>query len=86
MESRPVIGWSMSDRLNTVLVGSTLTMDCWRRRDRAGVVVHSDQGWQYTSDEWHSMLKANSLKASVSRRGSCHDNACAKSFFGLLKK
>ena len=32
------------------------------------------------------MLKANGLKASMSRRGNCHDNACAESFFSLLKK
>lgn len=46
----------------------------------------SDQGCQYTSYEWNRMLKANGLKASMSRRGNCHDNACAKSFFSLLKK
>ena len=61
-------------------------MACLRRRDHAGVVVHSDQGCQYTSYEWRSMLKTNGLKASMSRRGNCHDNACAESFFSLLKK
>jgi putative transposase len=84
--SRSVIGWSMSDRINTDLALGALTMACWRRRDHAGVVVHSDQGCQYTSYEWRSMLKANGLKASMSRRGNCHDNACAESFFSLLKK
>ena len=84
--SRSVIGWSMSDRINTGLALGALTMACWRRRDHAGVVVHSDQGCQYTSYEWRSMLKANGLKASMSRRGNCHDNACAESFFSLLKK
>ena len=84
--SRSVIGWSMSDRINTDLALNALTMACWRRRDHAGVMVHSDQGCQYTSYDWRSMLKANGLKASMSRRGNCHDNACAESFFGLLKK
>ena len=41
--SRSVIGWSMSDRINTDLVLGALTMACWRRRDPPGVVVHSDQ-------------------------------------------
>ena len=50
------------------------------------MVVHSDQGCQYTSYEWRSILKTNGLKASMSRRGNCHDNACAESFFSLLKK
>jgi putative transposase len=61
-------------------------MACWRRTDHAGVVVHSNQGCQYTNYEWRSMLKTNGLKASKSRGGNCHDNACAESFFSLLKK
>ena len=84
--SRSVIGWSMSDRINTDLALNALTMACWRRRGHVGVMVHSDQGCQYTSYDWRSMLKANGLKASMSRRGNCNDNACAESFFGLLKK
>ena len=42
--SRSEIGWSMSDRINTNLALGALTMACWRRRDHAGVLVHSDQG------------------------------------------
>ena len=84
--SSSVIGWSMSDRINTDLALGALTMACCRHRDHAGVVVHSDQGWRYTSYEWRSMLKTNGLKACMSRRGNCHDNACAESFFSLLKK
>lgn len=77
----------MSDRINTDLALGALTMTCWRRRDHAGVVVHSDQGCQNTRYEWKSMLKANGLKASMSRPGNCHDNACAVTlFFRLLKK
>ena len=84
--SRSVIGWSMSDRINTDSALGVLTMACWRLRDHAGVVVHSGQGCQYTRYEWSSMLKANGLKTSISRRGNCHDNACAESFSSLLKK
>jgi putative transposase len=81
-----VIGWSMSDRINTDLALGALTMACWRRRDHTGVVVNFDQGCQYTSYEWRSMLKTIGLKVSMSRGGNCHDNACAESFFSLLKK
>ena len=49
-------------------------------------VVHSDQGSQYSSADWRSFLKANNLVASMSRRGNCHDNAVAESFFQLLKR
>jgi len=52
----------------------------WRRINHAGGVVHSDRGCQYTSYEWRSMLKANDLKASMSRHGNCHDSACAEGF------
>lgn len=50
------------------------------------MLVHSDQGSQYTSDDWQSFLKAHGMVASMSRRGNCHDNAVAESFFSLLKK
>ncbi|HFI1904687.1 TPA: IS3 family transposase, partial [Enterobacter roggenkampii] len=50
------------------------------------VLVHSDQGSQYTSHEWQSFLKSHGLEGSMSRRGNCHDNAVAESFFQLLKR
>jgi putative transposase len=84
--SRQVVGWSMSDKINTDLVLDALTMACWRRKPKNKVLVHSDQGCQYTSYDWRSMLEANNLEASMSRRGNCHDNAVAESFFGLLKR
>ena len=49
-------------------------------------MVHSDQGSQYTSHDWQAFLKANGLEGSMSRRGNCHDNAVAESFFQLLKR
>jgi putative transposase len=84
--SRQVVGWSMSDRINTDLALDAVIMACWRRNPDDNVVVHSDQGCQYTSYDWRSMLKANNLTASMSRKGNCWDNACAESFFGLLKR
>ena len=49
-------------------------------------MVHSDQGSQYTSYEWQSFLTEHGLEGSMSRRGNCHDNAVAESFFQLLKR
>ncbi|EHK6075170.1 IS3 family transposase, partial [Escherichia coli] len=43
-------------------------------------------GSQYTSYEWQSFLKSHGLEGSMSRRGNCHDNAVAESFFQLLKR
>jgi len=84
--SRQIVGWSMSQSINTDLVLDALTMATWRRRPKEAVVVHSDQGCQYTSYDWRSMLETNGMVASMSRKGNCHDNAVAESFFQLLKR
>lgn len=84
--SRKVIGWTMKSSPKADLVIDALLMAIWRRRPQNKVLVHSDQGVQYTSSDWRSFLKAHNLEASMSRRGNCHDNAVAESFFSLLKK
>ena len=61
-------------------------MAVWRRKPRSRVSVHSEKGGQYTSHDWHSFLQVNNLQASMSRRGGCHDNTVAQSFFQLLKR
>lgn len=84
--SRRVIGWSMHSRITKELAINALLMAVWRRQPTTRVTVHSDQGSQYTSHEWQHFLKSNNLQASMSRRGNCHDNAVAESFFQLLKR
>jgi putative transposase len=76
----------MGCRINTDLVLNAITMACWRKKPKGEVVVHSHQRSQYTRYDWQSILKANNLVVSMSRRGICHDNACAESFFALLKR
>ena len=68
------------------IVLNALLMAVWRRNPQKQVLVHSDQGSQYTSHEWQSFLKSHGLEGSMSRRGNCHDNAVAESFFQLLKR
>jgi putative transposase len=84
--SRRVVGWSMQSRMQIDLVLSALLMAVWRRNPKQKVIIHSDQGSQFTSHEWQKFLKAHNLEASMSRRGNCHDNAVAESFFHLLKR
>jgi putative transposase len=84
--SRRVVGWSMDSRIRTELVLKALLMAVWRRKPEGEVVVHSDQGSQYTSIAWQSFLKDHGLALSMSRRGNCYDNAVAESFFQLLKR
>ncbi|EPC5231526.1 MULTISPECIES: IS3 family transposase [Klebsiella] len=84
--SRKIIGWSMQSRMTKDIVLNALLMAIWRRNPLKQVLVHSDQGSQYTSHEWQSFLKSHGLECSMSRRGNCHDNAVAESFFQLLKR
>lgn len=84
--SRLVVGWSMRSRATAESVIDALLMAIWRRRPTKRVLIHSDQGAQYTSKDWQTFLKDNNLEASMSRRGNCHDNAVAESFFQLLKR
>lgn len=84
--SRRVVGWSMQSRMTTDLALQSLLMAIWRRKPKVTVTIHSDQGSQFTSREWQSFLHHHNLDASMSRRGNCHDNAVAESFFQLLKR
>ena len=84
--SRRVVGWSAQSRMTTDLALQALLMAVWRRKPAAQVMVHSDQGSQFTSREWQTFLHQHNLKPSMSRRGNCHDNAVAESFFQLLKR
>ncbi|AVH45076.1 transposase [Agrobacterium tumefaciens] len=61
-------------------------MAVWRRKPKDKVLIHSDQGSQFTSMDWASFLRHHNLVHSMSRRGNCHDNAVAESFFNLLKR
>lgn len=84
--SRQIIGWSMQSQMQADLVLKALLMAVWRRKPKHEVIVHSDQGTQYTSSDWQGFLKAHKLVCSMSRRGNCYDNAVAESFFQLLKR
>ena len=84
--SRRVVGWSAQSRMATDLALQALLMAVWRRKPDGPVTLHSDQGSQFTSREWQTFLHQHNLIASMSRRGNCHDNAVAESFFQLLKR
>ena len=84
--SRRVVGWSAQPRMTTDLALQALLAAVWRRKPKTRVMIHSDQGSQFTSREWQLFLSQHNLDASMSRRGNCHDNAVAESFFQLLKR
>jgi len=84
--SRKIIGWSMKSTLAKEIVLDALLMAVWRRNPKQEVIIHSDQGSQFGSDEWNRFCSTNGLIPSMSRRGNCFDNAAVESFFSSLKK
>lgn len=83
--SRKIVGWSMSERIDTELVKSALQMAVIQRAPEAGLLHHSDRGVQYASDAYQQSLAELEIVCSMSRKGDCWDNAMMESFFGSLK-
>ena len=83
--SRRIVGWSMSDTIDSVLVQSAMKMALADRRPHAGLIHHSDRGVQYAANDFQDLLEVNNVVCSMSRKGNCWDNACVESFFGSLK-
>lgn len=63
----------------------TMLKKAFVRVRQPGLILHSDQGWQYRMSQYHHLLKANKITQSMSRRGNCLDNASMESFFAILK-
>jgi putative transposase len=76
----------MQRRQTTDSVLQGLLMAVWRRKPKDKVLIHSEQGSQFTSMDWASFLHAHNLQHSTSRGGNYHDNAVAESFFNPLKR
>ena len=83
--SRRVVGWSMQPTMTSQLVMDALLMAVFRRGRPREVLHHSDQGSQYTSENFQKLLEAHGIVCSMSRRGNCWDNAAMESFFSTLK-
>lgn len=86
LHARLVVGWSMSAVQDRHLVLQAVLMALWQRENRSPVVLHSDRGTQFTSDEYQRFLKGHNLTCSMSAVGSCADNALVEGFFGMLKR
>jgi len=84
--SRLVVGWSMSAVQDRQLVLQAVLMALWQRQDRSPLVLHSDRGCQFTSDEYQRFLRGHNVTCSMSGVGSCADNALVEGFFGMLKR
>jgi hypothetical protein len=83
--SRKIVGWAMSQRIDTTLVLAALNMALLHRQPPAGLLFHSDRGVQYASGEFRQTLQAAQLVPSMSRKANCYDNATMESFWSTLK-
>jgi len=84
--SRKIIGYKMNNRMTKDLVISALSMALKARNYPTNVIVHSDRGSQYASNEYKAALAKYQLRGSMSKKGDCWDNAVAESFFATIKK
>ena len=75
----------MTPSMPAKLVCAALRMAIAQRRPAAGLVVHSDRGSQYASDAYRTLLAQHGLRASMSRKGNCWDNAVMERCFLNLK-
>ena len=75
----------MSDRNDEPLVSAALRMAIVHRQPPAGLIHHTDRGVLYSSGNYRRLIAAHGMRASMSRHGDCYDNACAESFFSILK-
>jgi putative transposase len=85
LASRRIVGWSMNERMKADLVCDALKSAYWRRKPAPGLIVHSDRGSQYASDQHRQLIVDFGMVQSMSRRGSCWDNAPMESFYKTLK-
>jgi putative transposase len=83
--SRRIVGWAMSDAIDSGLACAAMNMAIKHRCPGADLLHHSDRGSQYASAEYRELLEAQGIRCSMSRKGDCWDNACAERFFLSLK-
>ena len=83
--SRQIVGWAMSEHIDTTLVLTALGMALLHRQPPAKLLFHSDRGVQYASGDYRQALAQAKLIPSMSRKGNCYDNATMESFWSTLK-
>ena len=80
-----IVGWSMNERMTKALVIDALLEACRRWNPGEGLLLHSDRGSQYCSDDYQKEIEKRKFVCSMSRRSNCWDNAPMESFWGKLK-
>jgi transposase InsO family protein len=84
--NRQVVGWAIANHMRTELVIEAMQMAITHGHIKPGAIFHSDQGAQYTSENYAQFCKQHNIMQSMGRTGNCFDNAVAESFFATYKK
>ncbi|MDJ1470237.1 IS3 family transposase [Xanthocytophaga flava] len=83
--SRNIVGWQLQESMEESLVIDSLKKAILNRRPEPGLIVHSDRGSQYASNNFRKLLTKHKCRQSMSRKDNCYDNAIAESLFSRLK-
>lgn len=83
---RKIIGWAYGKNITAQLATQAVRNACLNIPNTEGIVIHSDLGSQYTSDEFEKYIQSLGMLHSFSRKGNPYDNACIESFHSVLKK
>ncbi|WMM26040.1 IS3 family transposase [Tissierella sp. MB52-C2] len=84
--SRKVVGWWMGSRMKDTLVIEAFIQAYGKQRPNCGLIVHTDQGSQYTSGNFRTTLAKYGATHSNSRKGNPYDNAVMESFYKTIKR
>jgi len=83
--TKELVGWAISTRLTASLAIDALDRACERKQPAGGLIHHSDRGSQYACGDYQHRLRLYGMRASMSRKGNCYDNAPMESFFATFK-
>ncbi len=85
MNTNEIISYDLSLSPNMVQIQRMLNNAFEKFPSVNGLILHSDQGWQYQHDYFRNTLKEHGIIQSMSRKGNCYDNCIMETFFGRLK-
>jgi putative transposase len=83
--NREIVSYQIAKTPNLRMVIAMLDRALVRLKGHEGLILHSDQGWQYQMAGYRKALSEQGMRLSMSRKGNCHDNAVIENFFGILK-
>ena len=85
MHTNEIIAYDLAQRSNLEQIKRMLTHAFRKCHELKGLIMHSDQGWQYQHRYYRETLKAHGITQSMSRKGNCYDNCIMETFFGRMK-